>query len=119
MRFLADENFSSLLVETLRARGHDILWIKETDPGIDDTEVLSLATDQARPLITFDKDFGELIHRVGLNAPFGIILFRLPSASPAVTAQTVVKVLESRTDWAGHFSVVDENRIRTKPMPNL
>ncbi len=119
MRFLADENIHGLIVKAISSSGHDVLWIQEIDPSIDDRRVLSHATDDQRTLITFDKDFGELIHRVGLNAPFGIILFRLPSASPAITAQTVVKVLESRTDWAGHFSVADENRIRTKPMPNL
>lgn len=119
MRLIADENLSSLLVETLRGRGHDVLWIKEAYPSINDKEVLALATTQKRTLITFDKDFGELVFLDGEKAPFGIILFRLPFASPDVAAQTVVKVLESQTDWAGYFSVADENRIRTKPMPNL
>lgn len=119
MRLIADENLPSLLVETLRGRGHDVLWVKEAAPSINDVEVLALATTQKRTLITFDKDFGELVHRLGLNAPFGIILFRSSPASPVVAAQTVVKWLESQTDWAGLFSVADENRIRTKPMPNL
>ena len=119
MRIIADENLPSLFVQTLRGRGHDVLWIKEAHPSINDVEVLALATAQKRILITFDKDFGELVHRFGLNAPFGIILFRLPSDSPTVTVQTVVSVLESQTDWAGVFAVADENRIRTKPMPNL
>lgn len=106
-------------MKAISSSGHDVLWIQEIDPAIDDRRVLSQATDSQRTLITFDKDFGELVFLDGEKAPFGIILFRLPFASPDVAAQTVVKVLESQTDWAGYFSVADENRIRTKPMPNL
>ena len=119
MRFLADENIPGPIVKAISSSGHDVLWIQEIDPAIDDRRVLSHATDSQRTLITFDKDFGELVFLDGEKAPFGIILFRLPFASPDVAAQTVVKVLESQTDWAGYFSVADENRIRTKPMPNL
>ena len=112
MRLLANENFPGLAITALRLRGHDTLWIREDSPGISDHDVLSRATAEERILITFDKDFGELVFRLGLNAPSGIILFRIPTDSPSFVAQTAVTVLESRTDWAGHFSVVDENRVR-------
>lgn len=114
MRLLANENFPDLAITALRLRGHDVLWIREDSPGISDHAVLSRATTEGRVLITFDKDFGELVFRLGLNAPSGIILFRIPPNSPSFVAQTAVTVLESRTDWAGHFSVVDENRVRMK-----
>ena len=118
MRLLADENIPSLVVEFISARGHDAIWIAEKAPGISDQEVLSFATVERRTLITFDTDFGELVFRLGLSAPFGIILFRLPPDSPSSIAQTVVEVLESRTDWTKHFSVVDKNRIRTRFLPS-
>ena len=114
MRLLANENFPGLAITALRLRGPDVLWIREDSPGISDHAVLSRATTEGRVLITFDKDFGELVFRLGLNAPSGIILFRIPPNSPSFVAQTAVTVLESRTDWAGHFSVVDENRVRMK-----
>lgn len=120
MRFLADENIPGPIVKAVSSSGHDVLWIQEIDPAIDDRRVLSHATDDQRTLITFDKDFGELVFRDRVKAPFGIILFRFPpEVSLRDKTQTVVKVLESQTDWAGYFSVADENRIRTKPMPNL
>ena len=87
-----------------------------TAPGISDQAVLSCATVEGRILITFDKDFGELVFRLGLNAPSGVILFRIPPDSPWVIAQTAVTVLESRTDWVGHFSVVEKNRVRMIPL---
>ncbi len=117
MRLLADENFPGLAVKAIRSRGHDLVWIREDAPGISDQAVLSRATTEGRILITFDKDFGELVFRLGLRAPSGVILFRIPLYSPSVIAQTAIAVLESRTDWAGHFSVVDENRVRMTPLP--
>ena len=110
MRLLADENFPRSAVQMLRSHGHDVLWIMEETRGIDDRAVLSRATSERRILLTLDKDFDELVYRNKLKAPFGIILFRIP--------QTIVAVLESRTDWTGHFFVVrDENDIDMRPLP--
>ena len=117
MHLLADENVPNLVVEYICSRGHDAIWIGEKAPGISDQEVLSLANVEKRTLITFDTDFGELVFRLGLSAPFGVILFRLPPGSPSSIAQTVIEALESQTDWTGHFSVVDENRIRMRRLP--
>ena len=83
MRLLADENFPRLVVQELRSRGHDLVWISEETPGISDREVLARATTEGRILITFDKeDFGELIFRDKQKAPFGVILFRIPQDIP-------------------------------------
>ena len=114
MRLLADENIPRSVVEFICSCGHDAIWIGKVAPGISDREVLSLATTQKRTLITFDTDFGELVFRLGLGAPFGIILFRLPPDSPAGIAQSIVRALESQKDWVNRFSVVDENRIRMR-----
>ena len=116
MRLLANENFPGLAITALRSHGHDVVWIREDSPGISDYDVLSRATAEGRILMTFDKDFGELVFRLGLNAPSGVILFRIPPDSPSFVAQTAVTVLENRTDWAGHFSVIDENRVRMTPL---
>ena len=120
MRLLADENIPRLVVGFICSRGHDATWVGKVVPGISDREVLSLATTQKRTLITFDTDFGELVFRLGVGAPFGIILFRLPPDSPSGIAQTIVQALESQKDWMNRFSVVDENRIRMRllPIPN-
>ncbi len=83
-------------------------------PGSSDPVVLSIAQSEERLLITFDKDFGELVYRRGAPASLGIVLFRLRKRSPAYLATHVIRVLESRPDWSGHFSVVDENSIRMR-----
>ncbi|MCE2396001.1 DUF5615 family PIN-like protein [Candidatus Poribacteria bacterium] len=119
MHLLANENFPGLAITAIRSRGHNVAWIHEDSPGISDHAVLSRATAEERILITFDKDFDELVFRLGLNAPSGIILFRIPPDSPSFVAQTAVTVLESRTDWSGHFSVVEENRVRMTPLISI
>ena len=86
MRLLVNENFPGVAIAALRLRGHDVIWIREDSPGIDDRAVLSRATVEERILITFDKDFGELVFRLGLNAPSGVILFRIPPDSPRFVA---------------------------------
>jgi hypothetical protein len=47
----------------------------------------------------------------------GIVLFRISVPSSAHVARVAVATLESRTDWAGHFAVVEDNRIRMTPLP--
>jgi predicted nuclease of predicted toxin-antitoxin system len=60
MRFLADENFPGDAVTALRTSGQDVLWIRTDAPGITDQDVLARSLKDARVLLTFDKDFGEL-----------------------------------------------------------
>ena len=57
MRFLADENFDTLVVKTLREAGHDVSWIRDIAPGAPDEEVWDHAVKENRILLTFDKDF--------------------------------------------------------------
>lgn len=44
--------------------------------------MLELATREGRILITYDKDFGDLVNRDGISAPHGVILFRIHSDVP-------------------------------------
>jgi len=114
MRFLANENFPFDSVESLRQQGHDVVWIRTDSPGISDPEVLSRAQVETRILITFDKDFGELAFRSKLPAGTGIILFRLKASSSKVIAEKVTTAISLRDDWVGHFSVIEEDKIRMR-----
>lgn len=118
MRFLADENFPGDAVVAMQAAGHEVLWVRSVTPGITDDEVLRIAGRESRILLTFDKDFGELAFHRGLPATSGVVLFRLPMKEPLRAIQKVVGVLSSRTDWEGYFWVVEEDRIRMRPLPD-
>jgi predicted nuclease of predicted toxin-antitoxin system len=117
MRILANENFPLDAVDALRASGHDVAWIRSDSPGASDREVLERAQREDRLVITFDKDFGKLAFHAGLPASSGIVLFRITASSSAHIAQVALAALESRADWAGHFSVVEDDRIRMTPLP--
>jgi len=117
MRFCANENVPGECVIMLRQRGHDVLWIRETARGCSDDAVLMKAQSEARVLITFDKDFGELVFHHGKAASHGIVLFRLRKPSPDFVARRVAQILESATMWEGNYAVVDEHSIRLRPLP--
>ena len=94
-----------------------MLWIREIAPGISDLTVLSRAQTEGRLLLTFDKDFGELVYRLGVDASAGVVLFRIPQPSAAVVADRICAILATRTDWEGHYSVVDDTTIRMRALP--
>jgi predicted nuclease of predicted toxin-antitoxin system len=72
-QFYADENFDYLVVERLRALGHDVLTVQEAgERGGDDDRVLAYAKSIGRCVLTFDRmDFKRLHRRDSSHA--GII----------------------------------------------
>lgn len=118
MRLLADENIGRGLIVALRLAGYDVLSIKEQMPGTSDADVLETAQSQERVVITQDKDFGELAVRYGLPAGCGIILFRMGRSYSGEDPRRIVEILKSRHDWPGHFTVVDDDKIRMRVLPS-
>jgi predicted nuclease of predicted toxin-antitoxin system len=117
MRLLLNENVSRTVIRALRQRGHDVLSAKESLRGQSDQAILARALAEERLVVTHDKDFGELAFRSRLPAQCGVLLFRLAGASPDADNARLMEVIESRDDWAGHFSVVTETQIRVRPLP--
>lgn len=117
MRFLANENFPWDAVHALRKAGHDVIWVRTDAPGSNDQQILRWAQADNRILITFDKDFGELAFRSRLPSACGIVLFRISMPSSERVAEIVVAVFGKDVEWAGHFAVVDDRKIRITPLP--
>jgi predicted nuclease of predicted toxin-antitoxin system len=117
MRFLANENFPLAAVEALRNAGHDTAWVLSVAPGSTGDDVLRRSVDEHRVLLTFDKDFGELVFVRGEEASCGVVLFRVVLSTPEQTASFVAQTLAARGDWEGHFSVVEPGRIRMRALP--
>jgi predicted nuclease of predicted toxin-antitoxin system len=116
VNFLADECCDALFVQGLRNDGHDVRYVKELAPGADDNAVLQMALDEQRILLSEDKDFGELVVRLGLPA-YGIVLLRL---NPADTDQKLARLRDTLTREAdrlpGSFTVIDEKKVRFRPL---
>ncbi|NJL06906.1 MAG: DUF5615 family PIN-like protein [Methylacidiphilales bacterium] len=116
MRLLANENIPRQLVEALRAGGADVAWARTAAPGFTDAAVLALAAQEGRILLTFDKDFGELARSAKLPPTCGVILLRLPMPPPGEAGGLLAALILARADWAGHFAVIEPDRIRLRPL---
>ena len=83
---LANENFPLPALRRLRDAGVDVAAIAEQAPGMRDTEVLALARREERWLVTYDRDYGELVFSKGYAPPPAIIFIRqgsYPATRPA------------------------------------
>jgi predicted nuclease of predicted toxin-antitoxin system len=60
MKLLLDSCVWYGVPEALRIAGYDLIWVGEWDYDPGDREILSIAYQENRILITLDKDFGEL-----------------------------------------------------------
>jgi predicted nuclease of predicted toxin-antitoxin system len=103
MRLLADGNFPASAVDALRRAGHCVDWAPENAPGGADELVLAYAQEAGAVILTFGKDFGELAWRMRPTRGFGVLLFRTPMPRAADAGAALARIVESRTDWAGHF----------------
>ena len=74
--YFADECVAADIVLELRAAGLDVVYAKEVCPGASDREVLRLAAEAGRVLVTDDLGFGELAVRYRQPAA-GIILLSI------------------------------------------
>jgi len=66
MKLLANENFPLKSILYLRGKNFDIVSIGQEIPGITDEIVIPLANEQDRIILTFDRDYGELIFKKNL-----------------------------------------------------
>jgi len=115
MKFLLDEDIGKLVTEFLRKKGHDVKSAIEDLRGFPDQEILQIACEEERILITLDQDFGRMIYQT--HSPHrGVILLRLKKESQ----EAIIKVLENafnqlkEEDLKGKFSVITEEKIRIR-----
>jgi predicted nuclease of predicted toxin-antitoxin system len=109
---VADESVDGPVVDRLRSDGHDVLYVAELTPGIDDEDVLTEANRRSATLLTADLDFGELVFRRRL-VHSGVILLRLAGLTNQVKAEIVASVLRTRGgELPGAFSVISPAQVR-------
>lgn len=115
-KFCANENFPRMIVRWLRDAGHDVLYAAEEYVGATDNLILQVANDGQRIVLTFDRDFGELVfhHRVWVAG--GIVLFRIPTDSVELMLLLIRSFFESAPPLSGFFTVVTPGRFRQAPL---
>lgn len=115
MKLLANENFPYKSIYYLRAKGYDILSIGMDNPSIKDSEVMTIAINEERTILTFDKDYGELIFRYNYKPEKGVIYLRLDEyepEQPGLIVEEIITNQEINLDRA--LTVVDNNGLRQR-----
>ena len=113
--FLANENFPKPSITFLRENNFPVKSIQEETPGISDPEVIKIALAQKLIILTFDRDYGELIFRHSHNNPPDIIYFRDKGADPMFAGQLLLKLLtEGNVSFSNAFTVIEEKNIRQR-----
>ena len=111
--FLANENFPKPGITFLRGTEYSIKSIQEESPGISDEEVIKISLEFNLIILTFDRDYGELIFRFSKTNPPSVIYFREKGADPLFAARVLLDLLsKSNISVANAFTVIEESNIR-------
>lgn len=111
MIFVCDEGVDRSIVQRLRAGGHEVAYIAEMSPSITDDDVPREANARGAVLVTMDKDFGELVFRLG-RLSTGIFLVRVPEVTTEERATLDEAVV--RPELSGAFSVLTAKKLRIR-----
>jgi len=114
LSLIADENVDRQIVALLRKEGHEVLYVAELDPGINDDDVLRQANERHALLLTADKDFGELVYRQR-RLTEGVVLFRLAGLPPEKKAAFIASAIRTHVDELSHaFTVISPRMVRIR-----
>ena len=120
MRFLLDENQSPRVADHLAEAGHDVVHVRDLDMRTSpDADILEVAREDDRVVVSADVDFGELLARSNADRP-SILLFRRQQQRRA--RQLAALILANLDDVAedlesGAVVVFDADRIRVRRLP--
>jgi predicted nuclease of predicted toxin-antitoxin system len=115
LKFLANENIPLASVTFLKSKGYDIKAIGLDNPSISDEEVMKIAIEEGRTVITYDSDYGELIFKQGFKPSGGVIFIRNQPKDPFETANLIERLLaNSKLQINRTLTVVDNQSIRQK-----
>jgi hypothetical protein len=91
------------------AKGHDVFFIAESNPGIDDETVLGHSRRTPAILLTADNDFGELVFWQHLLHS-GLLLIRLAGLKPDLKAELVAATFDQHAGELGAGFAVPSSR---------
>jgi predicted nuclease of predicted toxin-antitoxin system len=119
LRFLLDMGISAAVTPWLRERGYDAKHIRDIDPRTPDHEIVRLAIQELRIVLTADTDVGALLASSALRSP-SVVLFRLKRPKAAVLIPHLEHILSEFPDRLAAGCLISVSgqkpyRIRTLP----
>jgi predicted nuclease of predicted toxin-antitoxin system len=94
-----------------------VVAVIETMPAAKDVEVLEFARTSGRWIVTFDRDYGELVFKRRVLPPPAIIYLRQEPYPAERPADIVLALLSNPSLAEGHMLVVSQRGIRRRRMP--
>ena len=74
--------------------------------------------DEQRVILTFERNYGELIYRWRLRSPKGVIYLRFRPHTPEEPASILLNLLQTEgLQFQERFTVVERDQIRQRPLP--
>ena len=119
MLIMVDECLPKSLIRELTSRRHDVVWVRERYPGIDDEKALAIATSEGRTMLTEDRDYGLLTMRLQRPA-VGLVIAHMSrfTGTAAEIAATIAQAIDDLGDTCiGALTVIEPDRIRQRPLP--
>lgn len=116
-KLLVNENFPAPALRTLGADGIDVMAVAEAMRGESDEAVIAAVHAQGRSLVTFDRDYRELVFKGGLACPPAIVLLGQRPYPPDHAARLVLDLLAGTDEVTGFFVVAGAGSVRRRPLP--
>ena len=114
MKFLLDVCAASLRMRNaLAVQGHDVLSALEKNPRATDEELLALAMEERRILVTEDKDFAELVFVRRLPHPCIVRFVEMPVAEKVSAMRELIEQ-HAEAMSEGSLIVVTQHRVRIR-----
>jgi predicted nuclease of predicted toxin-antitoxin system len=92
LKLLVDESLSATVARLLREADHDAIVSERNLLGTTDPEVMRVAVNEQRYVITADTDFGELL-AIGRHPGTSVLLLRRAPHRPQAQAQLLLDCL--------------------------
>lgn len=119
MRILVDNALSPIISSGLCEKAYDAIHVRDIDmAAASDTEILDIADEQGRIIISADTDFGTLLALRQMSKP-SFILFRQSDKRPKSQLRCLLLHLPKLQDdlKAGCIVVFEDQRIRLRNLP--
>ncbi len=117
MQFLADENFPLDSIQLLKEKGFVVRSVFDIYRGKPDPFLLKEAVAAEEIILTFDKDFGELVFKSLIKGCKGVVLFRIEKFLPEIPAQLLISIInEGNISLENNFTVINADKIRQRPI---
>ena len=119
MKLLADVNIDRRIIERLRAEGHDVLWVAESNRELDDIALLRLAWQEGALILTNDKDFQRHVLREN-HQTHGLLwlrlgIVRMPRTQQIERTLQAIRTYQSRL--TGRVTTIYPDHVEQESIP--